>query len=213
MSGLGDVRVGVTGGGVNFIDFSQVGNVFGPTNGDVLFVSGSGDFTTLATTTGTIRDLDSTIAPVNMAFSLSNFITSTARPELEFTLTFLPLGAGTAAGCNNVAGSVCTPPGSPFTITNLSNTESTVSLTMRGTVSDGSGDPPSFFQAQFSTNLDLTSLEALQQIAANGFVQSSHAANWTIIPIPEPGLAPVAVAILGGLFWMRRRSSSKQHHS
>jgi hypothetical protein len=211
MSGLGDVRVGVTGGGVNFIDFAKTGNVFGPTNGDVLFVSGTGDFASLATTTGTIRDLDATIAPVNMPFSLANFITASTRPELEFTLTFIPLGAGSAAECTNNQGDVCTPPGSPFTITNLSDTESSVALTMRGVVTDGSGDFPSFFQAQFTTQLDLTAAEALLEIATNGFVQSSHSANFTVIPIPEPGLAPVAVALLGGVYWMRRRSKRQQH--
>jgi hypothetical protein len=106
---------------------------------------------------------------------------------------------------------VCTPPGSPFTITNLSDTESSVALTMRGVVTDGSGDFPSFFQAQFTTQLDLTAAEALLEIATNGFVQSSHSANFTVIPIPEPGLAPVAVALLGGVYWMRRRSKRQQH--
>jgi MYXO-CTERM domain-containing protein len=204
VSGLGDVRVGA-----NFIDFSQLGNMFGPTNGDILFVSGTGDFSTLATTSGTIRDLDSTTAPAGMGFTLPNFIVATTRPDLEFTLNFIPFGAGTPAGCNNVSGSVCTPPGSPFTITNLSDSESSVAITMRGTVSDGSGDPPSNFSAQFTTQLDMTALEALNEITSFGFVQSSHSANLTVIPIPEPGLAPVAMIVLGGIFAMRRRRARR----
>src|SRR5689334_18083559 len=69
-AGLGDVRVGAS-----FIDWGQAGDIFGPTNGDILYVSGTGSFSVLALTNGTIHDLNMAAEPVGTSFLLNNFLT------------------------------------------------------------------------------------------------------------------------------------------
>jgi hypothetical protein len=205
-TGLGEVRVGP-----GFIDWGEEGNIFGPTDGDILFISGTGDFSTLALTEGTIKDLDAATAPVGVPFSLPNFLTAAAQPGWLFTLTLIPPGAGTFAGCTSNAGDVCTPPDSPFTITNLSDSESSIALTLRGTISDGSGDPPSLFRAQLTTQKDMTAAEILAELGASGFVQSSYSASVTVTAIPEPaqasliGLALIAIGMVRYRFVKRVR--------
>jgi hypothetical protein len=206
-AGLGDVRVGP-----DYIDWGESGNVFGPTDGDIFFLGGTGDFSTLAVTEGTIKDLDAATEPAGTPISVASFFTAAAEPTWVFTLTFIPLGAGSFAGCTSTPGDVCTFPGSPFTITNLSSSESAVALTLRGTVSDGSGDPPSSFTAQLTTQKNMSAAQILAALSVpGGFVQSSFSGEVQVAAIPEPaqasliGLALIAVGMIRYRFVKRVR--------
>jgi hypothetical protein len=211
IAGQGDVRVGL-----DFIDWGEFGNVFGPTNGDINFVSGTDSFAGLGGTTGTIADLNSAAQPVGTPFTLDNFLTFDAQPNWDLTLGFITPGAGTAAGCTAAPGAVCTPfVGSPFTIVNLVGGGSSVALAVRGTVSDGSGDPASNFVGTFTTQFsDMTADELIALIGSQGFVQSSHSAEFRATVVPEVIPEPATLLLLGtGLisaYGARRRQQRKQ---
>jgi hypothetical protein len=221
--GTGNVRVGAS-----FIDWGNLGPVFesstytncepgpnpgacvldGTTDGAVFVTGGTGTFAGIAGTAGTLLDLEDDFAPSGTPFSLANFLQLSALPGVVFTATTLPLGSGTPAGCTSNPGDVCTIPGSPFTITNLTSTSSSVALTIFGTVDDGSGTPGNFIGA-FSTQFDdLSAAGILAAIAANGWVESSHSADFTITPIPEPSSAVMfgaGVLLLLTSYGLRRR--------
>jgi len=229
--GLGNVRVGDS-----WIDWGHPGPTFesesytncdpgpnggacvidGTTTGDILYTAGTGSFSGLTGTMGTVKDLEDDFAPVNTNFSLANFLTAAADPGLSFTLNFIPLGTGSLAGCSNTPGAVCTPPNSPFTITNLADLDgdgtadnASVAFVVRGTVSDATGSTQ--FEGRFSTQVGMSAAEAIAIVTGGGWIQSSHSADFeaTATPIPEPGtislLAGGALMLLAARF--RRRKS------
>jgi hypothetical protein len=217
--GTGDVRVGAS-----FIDWGHAGPVFesatytncvvgpnpgpcvldGTTTGDILFTSGTGSFTGLNGTMGTIKDLEDDFAPTNTAFTLANFLVAAANPSLNFTLTFIPPGSGSAAGCTDTPGAVCTPPNSPFTITNLADTDgdgtaddAIVGLSLRGTVTDGTPGV-SNFAGRFSTQIGMSAGEAIQLILSQGYIESSHSADFSAVAGPIVIPEPSSVVLIGG---------------
>jgi hypothetical protein len=128
----------------------------------------------------------------------------------EFTLTFINSGSGTAAGCTNTAGDVCTPPGSPFTITNLAGGGSLIGFSVMGTIYDGIG-PVTMFTGRWSTQSPLTAAQLLAAIALNGFVAFSNSGNFeaNIIPIPEPATLLLFGTGATALAVARRRKQKK----
>jgi hypothetical protein len=227
--GLGNVRVGDS-----WIDWGHSGPVFesnsytncdpgpnpgscvidGTTTGDILYTNGTGSFSGLVGTTGTVKDLEDDFAPVNTNISVANFLTAAANPGLSFTLNFVPMGTGSAAGCSTAPGAVCTPPNSPFTITNLADTDgdgiadnASVAFVVRGTVSDASGSTA--FNGRFSTQIGMSAAEAIAIVTGGGWVESSHSADFDATAIPEPGtislLAGGALMLLAARFRRRKR--------
>jgi len=205
-AGTGGVRVGP-----NFIDWGQTGGVFGATPGDLLFINGTGSFSSFQAVPGTIKDLNNASNPVGSTFLLNNFLTVSTQPTWNFALTFIQPGAGTAAGCTANEGDICTPVGSPFTITNLVGGGSSVALSLLGTVSDGVG-PATDFVGTFTTQFANTNAaEILALLGSQGFVQSSHSASFTVTAGPTVVPEPASLLLLGtgllGTGVLRRRRS------
>lgn len=171
-----------------------------PTYGNVFIDQASGDFAPYEATSLTapfhmIRDIEESFAPVDQAISVDDFLIIQGSP-FDFTLTRVLGGTGTAGGCTSVPGDVCTPTGSPFTITNLQGGGSQVGFAVQGTATDA-GPGSSNFDATFTvTFANLTAADLLAQIVSNGWVQSSHSGDWTVaaVPVPEPS----TLVLLGG---------------
>jgi len=97
----------------------------------------TGSFAPLNGTTATVHDLDSSMEPTGSTtgsgLPMTNFITFTAEPGWNITLTEIEPGVDTP--CTAVS---CTPPGSPFNLTNEASGQVLVGFSFIGTETDGS---------------------------------------------------------------------------
>lgn len=193
-TGTEDVRVGA-----DYIDWGWFDDQFGPPDGEISFLSGSGSFAGLAGTLGTILDLNIATAPVESPLDIPNFITSNANPTWNFTLTRVYQGTGNV-GCAGVVGvgETCTPfLGSPFSIKNEPGGGSSVSLSMAGTVMDLVG-PASIWNGIFTTQFtDLNASELVALVESQGFAQSSYSAQVGAEVGPEVVPEPASLMLLG----------------
>ena len=176
------------------------------------FVGNTGSFLPLAGTTGDILDLNLAAAPVGVPnLGIANFITFDAAPTLTFTLNFIAPGPFSSAECFDppAAGQECSFPGSPFGLTNASVNSSDVNLVLFGTVSDGSGDPPSAWRGTFTTQFNESYQSLLNKVfVQGGSVANTYSATFIVTPIPEPATALLLGAGLLGLVWVARRKTS-----
>uniref|UniRef100_Q026P2 Uncharacterized protein n=1 Tax=Solibacter usitatus (strain Ellin6076) TaxID=234267 RepID=Q026P2_SOLUE len=122
---------------------------------------------------------------INPPVPLMSFLNAGINTVLE--LTSFPLGINGAAGCLAVipaAGQVCTPPGSPFNLQNLTATSSTVTFKMGGVSLDGTSVWTGIFASQFN-NIPFQTV--LNSLATNGFAANTFSGQITLSAVPEPG--------------------------
>jgi hypothetical protein len=207
VSGTGNINGTVTVGtsGIQFFNNLGVPNLFlgAPSNGSYTGLTG-----------GTIDNLAG--PPVVGAISIPDFATFfVPTGNVFFDLQNIFAGVGTAANCaNNNFGSVCTPPGSPFTLTQTP-TGVTVTLAMSGiaytgTSSSGSSPTGGLFTAQVTTPGFIS--EVLAEVANNTLLKQTYSASFTstpLAPVPEPATSGlIGTALLGlGLLKSRRARS------
>jgi hypothetical protein len=182
------------------IDFLPAGTGTGDFGVDPFTQTGT--FTGLAGTSGTIKDLNMVTEPVGSPFVLTDWLVFTADPTIRFTLTSLPFGVFPVAGCTGpaVAGQNCTPPGSPFNLSNTSETSSVVSFKTGGTVLNTATSEVSNFDGTFSTQFTNQNLQQLlATIQGGGSVSATYSANF-IVSSPEGVPEPATITfMLGGL--------------
>jgi len=131
----------------------------------------------------------------------------------QLLLDLIPPGIDGSGGCSAsppAAGQVCTPVGSLFNLQNTTTTSSTVTWNLDGVVMNGvsvTGTWSGTFTSQFNT---LPFQTVLANLAANGYVDDTFAAQITLVPnsVPEPGTLGFTVlggAVIGLSTMVRRR--------
>lgn len=187
---------------------------FNPTFTNTLGATESGSFAGL--TGGTIGSL--TGGPATGSVNMPGFIqftTGVAAP-ITFDLTFIAPGVGTAAGCSSAAmGASCTPPGSPFTLFQLSSNTVLASLNLNGvaytgTSATGSTPTTGIFSTQ---DVVLGTIPAVIATLQGGGTLSgitysaSFIANPTTPNVPEPAsMLLMGIGLLGAGLVARRKS-------
>ncbi len=153
----------------------------------------TGIFAGLAGTGGTILNITNAAEPINTMVNVPDFMTFNGASNLSFTLTEL-LG-GTFGACPApppVAGQTCTPPGTPYNLTNLTPTSSSAAFTVNGYVVDtkNPGVQTPFFGI-FTTQFANESLQSVvSAIETGGTVDATYSAQFITSPVtgtPEPG--------------------------
>jgi hypothetical protein len=180
----------------------------------------TGIFATLPGTSGMIMNLSSVNEPINTIVNVPDFMTFTGDPGLSFTLTELLGGTlGACPGPPPLAGQSCTPPGTPYNLTNLTPTSSTAGFSIVGyVVNSAQPGVQTPFSGIFTTQFANESLQqVLASITTGGTADATYSAQFITSPVvgtPEPGTMLTFLAggilMLGiGTFGKKLRASKR----
>jgi hypothetical protein len=216
LSSHGTETVAVNGSMIDF-DFSGTASTGFPpvvTSGTVDGNGDAGIFDITSASTGsfgvapltgstvTVHDLDSSLEPVGSTtgpgLPLTNFITFTAEPGWNITLTELLPGNQTPCDATS-----CSPAGSPFNLINQSGNQVLVGFAFLGTETDGLGNVSNVAGTFSTTFSDTTYQDILADLSKGEAIVSSANATIGVTPItatPEP--ASIYLLLLGSALLM-----------
>jgi hypothetical protein len=163
--------------------------------GMVTVTPSTGSFAPDAGMSGTVKDITNSAFPIPTGDgSLPDFFTAGFIPlTTHFNMTFLFTGIEGTAGC--VSGPNCTPPNSPFNLTNTTPSTSTASFTVSGTEVDTLTGMSTPFMGIFTAQFTIPFQSLLSIVNGNGSVSTSFSGTIvTAAQAPEVGSLPM----LGG---------------
>jgi len=158
-------------------------------------------------TGGTINNL---IGNVSSLVDFVIFNVPGPPTPIHFDLTSFVAGIGTPAGCVNTVGSVCTPPGSPFTLIQRAASQVEIDLSVvgnfyTGTSATGFSPGTGLFTTQNLVPGTITGI--LNQVATPQGITNSYSATFSA-PIPEPATFVILGSGLMLLGFVRRKARS-----
>lgn len=190
---------------------------FTPVGGDDFVVNAStGTFLAAVGLNGKVTSsITQSGNPINTTVVVDNWLTIDSPSTLSFQLQQVVGGIDGSAGCAaGGVGAVCTPPGSPFNLQNISGGSSTAAFQVIGAFTNDGGVTYTPYSGTFQTTFNGMTYEALlNQIAGIGGpatpVQTSWSATFTP-DTPEPGTIGLMITGLGLLASSRfRRKAAK----
>jgi hypothetical protein len=171
----------------------------------------TGFFSTLTSTTGTIRDLNAGIAPAGTTISLANFLTFNSAPNVSFTLTKLLAGGSGQADCSAPAapGQSCTPfAASPINFNNGTASSSTATFNVEGFFTDSSTGQSFLGTGQLSANFQTQNYQQILAILGTGGSIEGVPFTGAFNAVPEPDMLPSVLGlgiVIAGAATLRRR--------
>lgn len=187
------------------------------TAGNFIVTQGTGDFAAYVTQGGFIESLMTPAAPINLAFSMPDFITFSSEPvnpvlppDIALDLEFIFAGINGQVDCLAVAavGQQCTPtnpafvnPGNPLGLSqyNLQNTQtgSSASFSVSGNARRISTGELSDFTGIFTANFSTSYQELLKATSGGGAIVTPYSASFNVTLIPEPGSSALMMIGIG----------------
>ncbi|HVW86782.1 MAG TPA: PEP-CTERM sorting domain-containing protein, partial [Bryobacteraceae bacterium] len=166
-------------------------------------------------TGGTLKMLTGGPATGVLAMPITDFATFvTPTDTVHFDLTEIDPGSGNAGACtSNTVGNSCTPPGSPFTLTQVTANKVAISLSLNGLAYINNTTNANATGALFTTQnlIPGTITGILAQVTSpGGFTADSFSATFVSSAVPEPGTLTMlcaGVGMLGISFISRKRRS------
>jgi hypothetical protein len=198
------------------LNFSGIMNVqistgkidFGASSGPIGITASTGDYASLAGTTGTIKNIDNPPYPVDTFFATPFFVTLAGAPNISFTLQVLLGGVDGSAGCSlaPAPGQICSPSLSPFNLSNSAGGTSTATFVVTGLEVDTLTATSTPFTGVVTAQFTEPYQTLLSTIASNGTVSTSYSATFTTAaPEPSSMLTAAGGALLIGVGLLFRK--------
>ncbi len=208
--------VEVSGTTTQTIDFLPLDTLVGSVAADPFTNTGSfavlNTMNTAAPATGTIKDL--TGPPLTGSIIVPSFISGfSLGSNIVLNLSFINAGTNGSAGCGAApaAGDICTPPGSPFNLSDVASggtLATAINLGVSGTAVNTLTGEVSDFTGLLTTQIPgITYQQILSTLAAGGSIETSYSGSFTAVAVPEPatfGFIGFALVGLGMLARKRR---------